>query len=333
MGQIAMVHTLTVVSHEDVDATGLSISDALRAVEDTYRMEAASGSIVPVKIEMHTGRDGAFKLAMPASIPGWRQSGMKWAAFFPGNSRWGVPDSHSVIVLDDWDTGLPVAVVEGSLITNLRTAACAAVLAKFTVTRAPTTVTLVGAGMLARWTLRALVETFPAIETVRVVSRTAATRDRFCAEMREEVACELVPLGDAEQAVRGSQLIVSSTVPHPEPSLRSAWLDDDAVAVPIDGLYVWDDDLFATAGRFVTDHREFLAGQYDHRPDRIAWQDWEEIASILDGGSARQATGPTVALPTGKASIDVRLGWEVLARVAGRTVPAEPLIEGRAHAH
>ncbi|MGO4382828.1 hypothetical protein [Specibacter sp. RAF43] len=324
-----MVHSLTVVSLEDVDATGLCMADALRIVEDTYRMEATSGSVVPVKIEMHTGREGAFKLAMPASIPGWRQSGMKWAAFYPGNSRWGVPDSHSVIILDDWDTGLPLAVVEGSHITNLRTAACAAVLAKFTVKQPPAIVTFIGAGTLARWTLRALTETFPDIETVRVLSRTPTTRNRFCEEMQAEVSCDLVPMDDPGKALRGSGLVISSTTPHPTPILRSEWLADDAVAVPIDGLYVWDEAIFETAGRFVTDHREFLAGQYAERPDRIAWQDWEEVSSVMEENSRPLVSGPTVALPSGKASIDVRLGWEVLARLEKDSVPAVPLMERR----
>jgi len=327
-----MVHSLTVVSDEDVSSTALGISDALRVVEETYRMEAASGSVVPVKIEMHTGREGAFKLAMPASIPGWHQSGMKWASFYPRNSRWKVPDSHSVIILDDWDTGVPVAIVEGSLITNLRTAACAAVLAKFTLPHTPVTVTLVGAGALARWALRALVETFPSIETVRVVSRTPETRNRFCEELKTQVACDLVPLDSLETAVRGSNLVVSSTTPQATPTLYSEWLAEDAVAIPIDGLYVWDESIFDTASRFVTDHREFLATQYEQRPERISWQDWEEITSVLEGSSGRWAPGPTIALPSGKASIDVRLGWEVFARIAEDRVSAVPLMERQTHA-
>jgi ornithine cyclodeaminase/alanine dehydrogenase-like protein (mu-crystallin family) len=74
---------------------------------------------------------------MPAWVNGAPALGMKWVSYFPGNFDRGLPDSTGIIILNDPEHGLPCCIMEGLYVTFLRTAACAAVAAKYLAPRPP----------------------------------------------------------------------------------------------------------------------------------------------------------------------------------------------------
>jgi hypothetical protein len=92
---------------KDVAAAAPPLREIIDIIEATYRMEAEGKADVPPKFGVHPGRSAAFLHAMPAWVSGAAALGMKWDSYFPGNLALGVPDSSSIILLNDPETGLP----------------------------------------------------------------------------------------------------------------------------------------------------------------------------------------------------------------------------------
>jgi ornithine cyclodeaminase/alanine dehydrogenase-like protein (mu-crystallin family) len=175
--------------------------------------------------------------------------GAKLLSFYPGNAGSGVPTHLAMILLFRTDTGEPLAVMDGRLITEMRTAAVSAAVTKSLAPPEVRVLALLGSGVQAHAHLRALshVRHF---EEVRVWSRTAEHAERFAAQHGAR------PMG-IEAAVRGADVVVTATNAI-EPILKGAWLKPgahvNAVGSPRPDWRELDDR--AMANMVVVDSRE-----------------------------------------------------------------------------
>jgi ornithine cyclodeaminase/alanine dehydrogenase-like protein (mu-crystallin family) len=238
-------------------------------------------------------------------------------SYFPGNVGRDRPDSTGIIVLNDPDDGLPVAIMEGMWITYARTTACAAVAARHLATPGPRRLGLVGCGGLGRWSLLMLSELFPALDEVYVASRTPRSRVEFCREMAEHGPWTLSPVDDLRDAVTGMDIVISSvpaSKPHP---IAGDWWTPGSVFIPLDVGGSWDDGLFALVDRVVTDgHESFLRVMSRDRPSLpVAEKPWAPIWDIISGRAPGRREGErAMAVVSGVASTDMILGWEIYRR-------------------
>ena len=311
----------------DIEAVAPSLGEIVDLAEETYRMEASGEADVPVKIGVHPYGRHTFLHAMPAWVSGDRSLGMKWISYFPGNYDRGLPESSGLIVLNDPDHGLPVAIMEGMWITFVRTAACGAVAARHCAVADPVRLGLVGCGGLGTWSLRVLSAIFPSLAEVRVASRTRESRQAFCARMAGEGPWDLRPVDDTADAVRGMDIVVSSVPQGTNRSLKSEWWSPGTLAIPLDVLVAWDDPSYAMVDRIVSDNVEGLrAARAQRRPDLELPETITSYCEVLLG-RAPGRTGPherIMAIPTGVGSIDMTLAWEIYRRAdaagAGRMI-------------
>lgn len=146
--------------------------------------------------------------------------GAKVVSFYPGNAGSGVPTHMAMIVLFRPDTGEPLAVMDGRLITEMRTAAVSAAVTKRLAAPESRVLALLGSGVQAEAHLAALRQV-RAIDEVRVWSKTPAHAARFAAAHGASVT------ETAESAVRGADVVVVATAAQ-EPVLRGAWLKPGA---------------------------------------------------------------------------------------------------------
>lgn len=175
--------------------------------------------------------------------------GAKLVSFFPGNAGTGVPTHLATILLFRPDTGEPLAVMDGRLITEMRTAAVSAAVTQRLAAADSPVLALLGSGVQAEAHLQALSQV-RRFEEVRVWSRTAAHAERF-AERHGAKAMAL------EAAVRGADVIVTATNAL-EPILAGEWLKEgahvNAVGSPRPNWRELDDR--AMANTLVVDSRE-----------------------------------------------------------------------------
>jgi ornithine cyclodeaminase/alanine dehydrogenase-like protein (mu-crystallin family) len=145
--------------------------------------------------------------------------GAKLVSFYPGNAGTGVATHLAMILLFRPDTGEPLAVMDGCLITEMRTAAVSAAVTKYLAAPDSRVLALLGSGVQAHAHLQAL-SRLRQFEEVRVWSRTPAHAERF-AQRHHAKAMAI------EDAVRGADVIVTATNAL-EPILQGAWLKPGA---------------------------------------------------------------------------------------------------------
>jgi ornithine cyclodeaminase/alanine dehydrogenase-like protein (mu-crystallin family) len=231
---------------------------AVRAVLDwdplIATMEAAlaafsSGRVIQPVRNMITIEEGQRYLGVMPAVSD-DAMGLKLVSFYPGNAGTAVPTHLAMILLLRPDTGEPLAVMDGRLITEMRTAAVSAAVTRRLAAPDSRVLALLGSGVQANAHLDALSRVCR-FEEVRVWSRTPEHARRFAEQHGASWAA------DVESAVRGADVIVTATNAR-EPILRGAWLKPgahvNAVGSPRPTWRELDD--LAMANVVVVDSRE-----------------------------------------------------------------------------
>lgn len=146
--------------------------------------------------------------------------GMKYVTFYPVNADAGLPTHNATILLYRTNTGLPLAAMDGRLITEMRTAAVSAAVTKYLSAPESSVLALLGSGVQAGAHLAAL-SRVRRFSEVRVWSRTYERAERFARDHG------VTAVDSPERAVRGADVIVTATAAS-EPVLRGAWLKPGA---------------------------------------------------------------------------------------------------------
>src|SRR5207245_9458623 len=197
-----------VLSEDDVRKV-LRMEDLIPTMADALRDLSAGAVLQPLRSVLPVSEYGGFFGVMPAC---GRAVGAKLVTFYPQNKD--VPTHHAMILLFRPETGEPLAVMDGRLITEMRTAAVSAVATKLLARTDTKVLTILGSGVQARSHLEAL-RLVREFTEVRVWSPRNA--DRFARELRLHAAAS------AEEAVRGADVIVVATSAT-TPVLRGEWL-------------------------------------------------------------------------------------------------------------
>jgi ornithine cyclodeaminase/alanine dehydrogenase-like protein (mu-crystallin family) len=194
-------------------ASVLSYGTLIPAMERALIAFSAGRVTQPVRSLLTVEEEQRFLGLMPAAMP--EGMGAKLVCFYPKNAALGLPTHLATIALFDTETGTPLALLDGRLITEMRTAAVSAAVTRHVAAAHVGVLALVGAGVQAQAHLEALRHVCR-IDEVRVWSPTRARAQRF-AQRHGAVALEL------ESAVRGADVIVTATLAR-EALVRGEWL-------------------------------------------------------------------------------------------------------------
>jgi ornithine cyclodeaminase/alanine dehydrogenase-like protein (mu-crystallin family) len=193
----------------------LRMADLIPAMEKALidfsagRVTQPVRSVIKVDVAAATG----FLGLMPALTPDGL--GLKAVTFYPSNTERGIPTHMATIFLVDPETGTPLAIMDGRLITEMRTAAVSAAATKLLAAPDSKILAILGSGVQARSHVEALrlVRNF---QEIRVWSLTSEHAKQFANEIGATAT-------SAEEAVRGADVIVTVTSSK-TPVLRGAWL-------------------------------------------------------------------------------------------------------------
>jgi ornithine cyclodeaminase len=226
------------LSQEDVLAAGaLDLPATIEVVEEALRLHAEGDTRLPRKSSILWTDDLAGDethgriMAMPAFVGGTiGLAGLKWIPSVPTNPARGLPRGIGLIVLTDPDTGLPRAVMDGTIVSAARTGAVTGVAARRLARSDARVAAILGAGVQAGTQLPALEAVLPALEEVRVwdvvPDRSAAFRER---------SERVVPVATAEEACRGADVVVAATMA-PEPYVPPEWLGPGSLFCSVSSL-------------------------------------------------------------------------------------------------
>src|SRR5438874_13242386 len=166
-------------------------------------------SVIKVEVAAATG----FLGLMPALTP--NGLGLKAVTFYPSNAERGIPTHMATIFLVDPETGTPLAIMDGRLITEMRTAAVSSAATKLLAPPDAKVLAILGSGVQARSHVEAL-QLVRKFEEIRVWSPTREHAQRFAKEIGATAMSD-------EGAVRGADVIVTVTNSK-TPVLKGAWL-------------------------------------------------------------------------------------------------------------
>jgi len=199
----------------------IDMRKAMAALQKAFSLFGRGRSQMPPKIYLHLDRfHGDFR-AMPVYLEGLSTCAIKWVNVHAGNKSKHLPTVMAVIILSDPRTGFPLAVMDGTLITNLRTGAAGGIAAKYLARQEARTVGLVGCGEQAKTQLEALAALFK-IKEVKVWGNKKSYVDEFLKRMKTS-AYVLKPASSVKECVRDCDIVVTTT-PVRKPLVKLEWL-------------------------------------------------------------------------------------------------------------
>lgn len=199
-------------------------------------------------------------MAMPAYLGGkYQMAGMKWYGSNCENKASGLPRSILMMMLNDKDTGAPLALMSANLVSCYRTGAIPGVGAKYLAGKDSETVTIIGPGVMGRTCLLAFLSVCPKITTVKVKGRGLRSLHAFeefvkkeCPQIQQIIVCDSM-----EEAVKDSDIIcVTSTAPVKEidfPYLAEDWVKKGAL-ICLPSAARFDDDFLINRCKKVVDN-------------------------------------------------------------------------------
>lgn len=250
MGQIADDRILY-LSKADVAACEIAPDVLERAIAAAFLQRAEGKVGSHSKVTIGAGGRNAFRGKGAAIRDAY--GAFKWFGYFPGNADVGLPDFMPMILLNEGETGRPVAIVDGRWISDVRTALISLIAARLMARVDAQTIGFLACGAQARSHLEAFSTALP-LKNVIAFSRRRETAEAFAMLARQK-GLEARVLDDAQAAIAESEIIVSS-IPHGSlgaGQLDAGWVRPGTFVASVDLGFGWRRDSLSVFDRTVTD--------------------------------------------------------------------------------
>jgi ornithine cyclodeaminase/alanine dehydrogenase len=311
------------LSQNDVVALELSPVRVVAAIEKAF-LEHSDGSYeMHPKIGVHpTETDPAnFIHAMPAYLHKLGACGLKWVGGFANNSKYNMPNVTGVQIYNDTKTGIPLAIMDCSYLTGLRTAAVSTIVARLCASSRPEVLALAGCGFQGSMHLRFMTAFIPGIKIVRLLDKREESMVSLKERATEYFQGEIKLCHDNESCIRDAD-IISTCTNGDEQIIAKDWFKEGAFGVGIEGGCAYTAEALHQADKFVVD--DIPLAQYfdeigkhrlteDGRPDPEFPGGLPEIYSTIGDIVSKKKTGREsdkeriIAIPIGMAICDIAL--------------------------
>jgi ornithine cyclodeaminase/alanine dehydrogenase len=271
------------LSQADVSAAGLTMQEIISALDGMFREKAEGRAEMPAKIGIHTMPD-AFIHAMPAAISESKAAGMKWVGGYPANSKRSLPYITGLLILNDYETGVPLALMDCTWITAQRTGAATALAAKYLARPESQSVGILGCGVQGRANLEALGILFT-LKKVYAYDTNSQQAAAYAQEMQARFRIEVEQVREPKDAVISSDIVVTAgpILRKPHATIQAGWFREGAFASLVDFDSYWDPAAIAQVDKFCTDDVPQLEhyrnlGYFQHIPPVYA-----DLAELVTG--------------------------------------------------
>jgi alanine dehydrogenase len=261
---------LRFLSGPDIDSLGLTHADILAAVTGAVRAHGDGRAVIEPRVHLVPDNGGAGHFnVLRGALPGPGASGasgvsgIKVVGDFVANYAAGLPSELGLLTLYDPQTGVPLAIMDATMITACRTGAMTAVGARYLARPQAKVLGHVGARGTAFWNV-VLLDGMFGLEEIRVTSRRPESREAFAEQLAEVTDTPVRVAASAEEVYDGADILVeASRLTEPEPLLRTAWVKPGAFVVPYGTISAVELDLLDVMDKVVVDDwREAQSGQF-----------------------------------------------------------------------
>lgn len=245
---------LLYLSQADVVSVGVSMAEIIELLETAFREKGENRVEMPPKPGIHPGNGDNFIHAMPAYIPGMNAAGLKWVSGFPENYKHDLPYITGLVIINDPETGIPIAVMDCIWITAMRTAAATAVAARRLARPDSSTLGILGCGVQGRTNTEALKVLFP-LERVMAYDVNPEAVSSFADEISSRFSLEVVPVDTPREALAACDMVVTAgpILKNPHCTIQAGWMEEGAFASLVDFDSYWHPDAMKETDKFCTD--------------------------------------------------------------------------------
>ena len=209
-------------------------------------------------------------MAMPAYLGGsYQMAGMKWYGSNVENKKVGLPRSILMMMLNDKDTGAPLALMSANLVSAYRTGGIPGVGAKYLARKDSRVVSIIGPGVMGKTSLVAFVSVCPNLDTVKIKGRSQRSLDAFTRFIREELPqIKNIEICDSvEEAVKDSDIISFTTTVRDDvssfPYINGDWIKKGAL-ISMPSAARFDDDFLAGCKLVVDNSKLYEAWEEEY---------------------------------------------------------------------
>jgi alanine dehydrogenase len=244
------------LSNRDVEKL-LSFEEVVNAVEKTWSEDARGRVVNPAKLSLDLGESGAwpsysgYMNAMPAYVGWLDMAGLKWAGGFWDNASLGIPSIWGLILLIDPRTGVFKAVIDGTLITSLRTAAQSVVGIKHIARKRFNNIGIYGAGTQVRFHVLMFSEFFKEKE-LRVYDVRRDAVEKLVQDIAGKTGAKIVTCRDPQECAQSD--VVLTLTNSKTPFLRAEWVRDGQLIMALGSYQEVYPDAITKARKIVVDH-------------------------------------------------------------------------------
>ena len=245
------------IANQELVSTLLPMDECIEAMENALRLLAEGDALLPLRTMMVLPDGESLLGLMPSYLGGIQSVGVKAIAAFPGNHGTEYDTHQGVVILFDAEKGLLRAIVDGTAITALRTAAVSGVATSLLARSEAGDLAIIGAGTQARSHLDAMLYVRD-IQRVRVYSLPLEGAHQFARRESERHDIKIEVMESASEAVTGADIICTVTTAK-EPVLKGDWLAPGAHINAVGAFTPSTRELDTTAvvkARFYVDRRE-----------------------------------------------------------------------------
>ena len=224
---------LTYLNGPDIERLALTDTEILDAVERSLDAQGRKAAVIEPRVHLvpHDSSVGHFNVLRGVVHP-LGLAGVKVVGDFVNNYKIGLPSELALLNLFDPSTGAPVAILDATALTGMRTGAMTALGGKYLARKSSTVLGHVGARGTSYWNIRLLNHYFD-FDEIRVHSKRPESQRAFVQRLSEDLGKPVRGVGSWEECVRDADIVVeASRLTEPQPLLRTEWIRPGALVIP-----------------------------------------------------------------------------------------------------
>lgn len=248
---------LTYLNHPDVQQLALTDAEIIAAVEAGLHAQGLGQATIEPRMHLVPEKDypGHFNVLRGyiRTLGEHGVAGVKTVGDFYRNYERGLPSELAILNLFDPKTGVPLATIDASDITDMRTGAVTAIGARHLARKDSKVLGHIGARGTSYWNVRLLDSIFD-FDEIRVHSRRPESRDAFAQRLAQDLGKKITVTSDWESTVRGADIVVeASRLEKPESLLKTEWIQKGACVIPYGTMSAVELSLTDIVDKFVMD--------------------------------------------------------------------------------
>jgi ornithine cyclodeaminase len=238
----------------DIDALGLTDADILGAVEAALVAQGRKQTVIEPRVHLvpESSAKGHFNI-LRGYVKPLDAAGVKVVGDFVDNYTLGLPSELAVLTLFDPSTGIPRAIIDATMITDMRTGAVTALGAKYLARKNSKVLGHVGARGTAYWNVRLLDHLFD-FDEIRVHSRRPESREAFAERLERDLGKRITVTDNWRDCLEGADIMVEATrLREPTPMFRTEWIGKGALVIPYGTMSAVEFDLTDIMDKMLVD--------------------------------------------------------------------------------